>query len=118
MQSNGYAEDDDAISLWTKEMNIDNLEKLFHNFHFETTTLSKFGKIYFKLLYVAGKLSPKLCNSVFELTSNMTLEEVNDVQFQRTLINRASHLLSASEPVRIHLTAAVNACKTFEDLQA
>jgi hypothetical protein len=113
--SHGYAEDDDVISLWTKEEYVDNLEKLFHNSHFDTTTLNRFGKIDFKLLYVAGKLSPKLCNQVFELTANMLLEEVNDVQFQRSLINRAFYLLSPNEPVRIQLTASVNACKTFED---
>jgi transposase InsO family protein len=114
-KSNGYAEDDDVISLWTKEEYVDNLEKLFHNSHFDITTLNRFGKIDFKLLYVAGKLSPKLCNQVFELTANMPPKEMNDVQFQKILINRAFHNLHINEPVRIQLTAAVNACKTFEE---
>jgi hypothetical protein len=42
-------------------------------------------------------------------------EELNDVQFQRILINRVFYLLSLNVPVRIHLNALVNACKTFEE---
>jgi hypothetical protein len=40
---------------------------------------------------------------------------MNDVQFQRLLINRAFYQLSPNKPVRIQLNASVNACKTFEE---
>ena len=114
-KTNGFAETDEDISSWSKVEYIDNLEKLFQNTHHNTTTQNRFSKLKLTQIFATGKLSPALCNSIFEAVHHMTSDEVNDLQFQKSLINRAFNLLSSLEPVRILLTSKVQACKTFEE---
>ncbi len=64
-------------------------------------------------LFISGKISPFLINSLLEADGLMTVEERDDLALQKSLINRAFNHLSPLEPAKIKLTSKVAMCKTF-----
>jgi hypothetical protein len=88
----------------------------FQNEHLYTNTLSRFSKIILGGLFVTGKISAALINSLLEAEELMTNDERDDVVLQRSLINRAFNHLSLLEPARIKLTTEVSKCKTLKSV--
>jgi hypothetical protein len=111
----GYALTQEIIDSWTDVEYIDKLDKLYQNIHLEQTTLNRFSKIKMGGLFLSGKISPLLINSLLEADDLMTVEESDDLALQKSLINRAFNHLSPLEPARIKLTSKVAMCKTFKD---
>ncbi len=109
----GYALTQEVEESWSDVEYIDNLEKVYQNIHLEATTLSRFSKIKMGGLFISGKISPLLINSLLEADGLMTVEERDDLALQKSLINRAFNHLSPLEPAKIKLTSKVAMCKTF-----
>jgi hypothetical protein len=111
----GYASSQEVIDAWTDAEYIDNLEKLYQNNHLDTTTLNRFAKINLSGLYVPGKISTSLVNSLLEADELMTEEDRSCLSLQKSLINRAHGHLSQLEPARINLAPSVAQCTTFKE---
>jgi hypothetical protein len=111
----GYAKTQSEIDSWTDMEYIDMLEKFFQNVHLDATSLSRFSKIKMGGLFVSGKISPALINSLLEADELQSQEERLDPVFQRSLIQRAVGHLSPLEPARIKLTSDFSKCKTFKE---
>jgi hypothetical protein len=101
----GYALTQEIMNFWTDVEYIDKLEKSYQNIHLKTTTVSRFSKIKMGGLFVSGKISPLLINSLLEADDLMTVEESDDLALQKSFINRAFNHSSPLEPAKM--------CKTF-----
>jgi hypothetical protein len=110
-----YAKSQEEFDSWSDAKYIDELEFFFQNEHLDTNTLSRFVKIVLGGLFVTGKISAALINSLLEAIELMTHDEGDDVVLQKSLINRAFNHLSPPEPARIKLTTEVSKCKTFKE---
>jgi hypothetical protein len=75
----GYTLTQEIVDSWTDVEYIDKLDKLYQKSHLETTTLSRFSKIKMGGLFVSGKISPLLINSLMEADDLMTVEESDDL---------------------------------------
>jgi hypothetical protein len=112
----GYALIQEIADSWTDVEYIDKLDKLYQNIHLEATALSRFSKIKMGGLFVSGRISPLLINSLLEADDLMTVEESDDLALQKSLINPAFNHLSPLEPAKIKLTSKVAMCKTFKEI--
>lgn len=81
----------------------------------DTNTLSRFAKIKMGGLFVTGKISPTLINSLLDADELMTDEDRLDIILQKALISRAVNYLLPLEPARIKLTSDIARCKTFKE---
>jgi hypothetical protein len=111
----GYAKSQEEIELWTDVEYIDMLEKFFQNVHLDATSLQRFSKIKMGGLFVTGKISQLLINSLLEADDLMSQEERVDMIFNKSLIQRAVSHLSPLEPARIKLTTEISKCRTFKE---